>query len=100
MIPRRTVLLTLVGVVACSVSLFAREVHTGRIITVGASSITVRDDRDQENGKIEVTAETKILRNGKPAKLADLAAGDKAKVDATEVGGKLTAKSIEAFMPE
>lgn len=100
MTPGRSWLLALIAIVALSATLFARELHTGRIISVGATSITVRDDRDQENDKIEVTAETKITRNGKPAKLTDLAAGDKAKVDATDVGGKLTAKSIEAFMPE
>ena len=80
--------------------LLAREVHEGRILTVGRSSITLRDPRDQENDTIEVTADTKITRNGKPAKLTDLAAGDKAKVEAADVDGKLIAKSIQAFMPE
>lgn len=93
-------LLPLFAVLALSVALYARELHSGRIIAVGTSSITLDDNRDKENDKIEVTAETKITRNGKPAKLSDLAVGDKAKVDATEVGAKLVAKSIEAYMPE
>lgn len=80
--------------------LLAREVHEGRILAVGESSITLRDRRDQEDDKIEVTADTKITRNGKPAKLSELAAGDKAKVEVAEAAGKLTAKSIQAFMPE
>ena len=81
-------------------SLAAAEIHSGRVLAVGATSITIRDERDMEDEKILVTAETKITRNGKPAKISDLGIGDKAKVDANEAGGKLTAKSIEAFSAE
>jgi hypothetical protein len=80
--------------------LAAAEIHSGRVLAVGATSITIRDERDMEDEKILVTAETKITRNGKPAKVSDLGIGDKAKVDANEAGGKLTAKSIEAFSAE
>lgn len=100
MSPRRAFCLALLAVVITASPLLAREVHSGRLISVGKSSVTIRDDRDGENDKIEVTAETKITRNGKPAKLSDLGVGDKTKVEASEVNGKLTAKSIDAFMPE
>lgn len=93
-------LMSVIAVIALSASLFALELHSGRIIAVGASSITLDDAIDKENDKIEVTAETKIMRNGKPAKLSDLSVGDKAKVQATEVGTKKIATSIEAYMPE
>ncbi len=93
-------LLSVLAVFVLTAASFALELHSGRIIAVGTSSITLDDKRDKENDKIEVTAETKIMRNGKSAKLSDLAVGDKAKVDATEVGTKLVAKSIEAYTPE
>jgi hypothetical protein len=38
--------------------------------------------------------------NGKPAKLTDLHAGDRAKVTATQKGDKLVAKEIAARSPE
>lgn len=100
MVARRRFVLGLGLALLFAAPLLAREVHEGRILAVGKSSITVRDQRDQEDDKIEVTAETKITRNGKPAKVSDLAIGDKAKVEVTEVDGKLIAKSIQAFMPE
>ena len=80
--------------------LLARELHQGKVITVGPTSITIRDRRDMDEDKIAVTADTKITRNGKPAKLSDIGIGDQAKINATEVNGKLTAQTIEAFMPE
>lgn len=100
MSPCRAFCFALAAAVTLTAPLLAFEIHSGRLISVGKSTVTIRDDRDGENDKIEVTAETKITRNGKPAKLSDLAVGDKTKVDASEVNGKLTAKSIEAFMPE
>lgn len=96
----RGVIFSLIAVLALACPVLAWDLHTGQILAVGKSSITVRDSRDNEDEAIAVTAETKITRNGKPAKLSDLAIGDKAEVDATELDGKLTAKSIKAFMPE
>lgn len=100
MVARR--LFSLVAVITLIVvpQLLAAEVHSGKVISVGKSSLTVRDDRDGDDDVIQVTAETKITRNGKAAKLPEIAVGDKCKVDATEVQGKLQAKSLEAFMPE
>ena len=91
------VLLLLISLV---LPLIAAELHPGKILSVGTDSITILDDRDGEEEKVTVTPQTKITRNGKPAKLSDLAVGDKAKIDATESRGKLTAKTIEAFMAE
>lgn len=100
MVARRLFCMVAVLALLGSPLLLAAEVHSGKVISVGKSSITVRDDRDGENDVIQVTGDTKITRNGKPAKLTDIAVGDKCKVEATDVQGKLQAKSIEAFMPE
>jgi hypothetical protein len=101
MFPRRHFGLVLLGLlIVIPALLVAAEIHSGRVLAVGADSITIRDDRDKEDEKILVTAETKITRNGKPAKVSDIGIGDKAKVDAKEAGGKLTANSIEAFSAE
>jgi len=72
------------------------EVHEGKVIAVESSTITVLDQRDDDNDKFTVTSETKITYNGKPAKLSDIQAGDRAKVTATQKGDKMIAKSIEA----
>jgi len=91
---------SLVAFVAGSTLALAAEIHSGKVLSVGKSSITIDDDIDGDDDMFQVTADTKITRNGKPAKLADIGIGDKVKVDATEAGGKLTAKSIEAFVLE
>jgi hypothetical protein len=101
MFARRNLGWVLLGLMAFVPSLLAAaEIHSGRVLAVGADSISIRDERDKEDERIIVTAETKITRNGKPAKISDIGIGDKAKVEATEAGGKLTAKSIEAFSAE
>lgn len=100
MFPRRSLGLVAVLLLVLVPALLAAEIHSGKVLAVGTGAITIRDERDMANERILVTAETKITRNGKPAKLSDLGIGDMAKIDANEVGGKLTAKSIEAFMPE
>jgi hypothetical protein len=93
-------MVTVVALIAGSTLALAAEIHSGKVLSIGKSSLTIRDDRDGEDELIQVTAETKITRNGKPAKLSDIGIGDKAKVDAKEAEGKLTAKSIEAFVLE
>src|SRR5262245_12321990 len=76
------------------------EIHEGKVIAVGSDTITVLDQRDDDNDKFTVTAETKITFNGKPAKLSDIHAGDRAKITATQKGDKLIAKEISARSPE
>ena len=76
------------------------EVHEGKVVSVSDGKITVFDKRDSENDTFVVTADTKISRNGKPAKLSDIQAGDMAKVVATSQGEKLIAKQILAVAPE
>lgn len=100
MLSRRVFCVIFFTAASVSLPLIAREIHEGKVLAVGNSSITIRDKRDMDDDRILVTAETKITRNGKPAKLSDIGLGDKAKIDASEVDGKLTAKTIEAFMPE
>jgi hypothetical protein len=76
------------------------EVHEGKVVSVSDGKITVLDKRDGENDTFVVTTETKISRNGKPAKLSDVQAGDMAKIIATSQGEKLIAKQIVAVAPE
>jgi hypothetical protein len=76
------------------------EIHEGKVVSVGEGKITVFDKRDSENDTFIVNAQTKILRNGKPAKLSDVQTGDSAKVTAVADGDKLIAKDVIAAAPE
>ena len=78
----------------------ASEVHQGKVLAVSGASITIQDDRDDENDTFVVTPETKIVRNGKLAALKDIQVGDRAKVTAQQRGSKLVAESISAMAPE
>ena len=53
-----------------------------------------------DNDTFVVTAETKITRNGKPAKLSDIQPGDKAKGYGGSRDGMLIAKEIAAVAPQ
>lgn len=101
----KTISAVLVVVVAlvilcCRVAGANDEIHEGKVLSVSTSSITVNDIKDGDNDTFEVTAETKITLNGKPAKLTEIQAGDRAKVTATMKGDKFTAKEIAARSPE
>ena len=80
-------------------ALAADEIHEGKVTAAGDGKITVIDNRDDEVDTFVVTAETKVTRNGKPAKLSDVQPGDKAKVTATLRDGALVAKEIAAMAP-
>jgi hypothetical protein len=80
-------------------ALAADEIHEGKVVAVGDGKIMVLDNGDDDNDTFVVTAETKITRNGKPAKLSDVQPGDKAKVTAGSRDGMLMAKEIAAFAP-
>jgi hypothetical protein len=80
--------------------LLAMEIHSGKVLAVGKDYVTVRDKMDMDDDRIFVTAETKITRNGKAARLSDIGIGDLARVDAKEADGKLIAVTIDAMMPE
>jgi hypothetical protein len=82
------------------IALAADEVHEGKVLSVGTNSITVTDDKDGDNDTFTIDSSTKITMNGKPARLTDLHAGDRAKVTATPKGDKLLAKEITARSPE
>jgi hypothetical protein len=78
----------------------ADEIHEGKVVSAGEGKITVFDKRDSENDTFIVDAQTKIVRNGKPAKLSEVQPGDNAKVTAVAEGDKLIAKEITATAPE
>lgn len=77
----------------------ADEIHEGKVTAVSEGKLMVLDDRDGDNDAFIVTAATKITRNGKPAKLSEILAGDKAKVTATSQGTMLIASEIAAMAP-
>jgi hypothetical protein len=80
-------------------TLAADEVHEGKVVSVSEGKITILDRRDDDNDTFVVTAETKISRNGKPAKLTDIQPGDRAKVIAVSSGSSLIAKEVIAAAP-
>jgi hypothetical protein len=80
-------------------TLVADEIHEGKVVSVSEGKITILDRRDDDNDTFVVTAETKITRNGKPAKLTDIQTGDRAKIIATTSGGSLIAKEVIAAAP-
>jgi hypothetical protein len=78
-------------------ALAADDIHEGKVLSVSDNKISVLDNRDGETETFTVNADTKITRDGKPAKLRDILAGDKAKIIASGEGKELVAKSIEAI---
>src|SRR5262245_39588065 len=76
------------------------EVHEGKVVAIGADTISVVDQADGDTDKFEVTTNTKVTYNGKAAKLSSIQIGDRAKVTAAMEGGKLIAKEIAARSPE
>jgi hypothetical protein len=76
------------------------EVHEGKVIAIGESSISVLDQADGDTDMFVVNANTKITYNGKPAKLGAIKMGDRAKVTAATEGGKIVAKEIAARSTE
>jgi len=95
-----TAVATVVLAIATQGALAADEVHEGKVLAVSDGKLTVFDKRDSESDTFVVTADTKISRNGKPAKLSDIRAGDMTKVTATSQGDRLIAKEIVAAAPE
>jgi hypothetical protein len=78
----------------------ADDTFEGKVVGVGEDKIMLMGKANADNRTFQVTAETKITRNGKAAKLADVQAGDKAMVTATGMGTKLVAKEISVAAPE
>lgn len=91
--------IAIVAIAITQVAQAADEVHEGKVISVSEGKIMVFDKRDSDNDTFIVNAQTKIIRNGKPAKLSDIQAGDMAKVTATFEADKLIAKEIVASAP-
>lgn len=78
----------------------AEEVHEGKVVAVTKDTLTVLDNRDDDNDAFVVSGETKITRNGKPASLKEIEVGDLAKVTARPMGEKLLALTIQAKAPQ
>lgn len=78
----------------------ADDVFEGKVLSVGEGSLMIMGKTNNDNKAFKVNAETKVMRNGKPAKLADVQIGDKAKVSGSGMGTDLVAKEIIATSPE
>jgi len=78
----------------------ADEMFEGKVLSVGDGTLMIMGKTNNDNKAFTVNAETKVMRNGKPGKLSDVQIGDKAKISAAEMGGKLVAKEIVAASPD
>jgi hypothetical protein len=94
-----TIATVIVGALASQAARCAEDIHEGKVLAVSDGTLMLLDDRDDDTDSFTVTADTKVLRNGKPAKLSDIQPGDMAVVTATSVGGTLMAKEIVARTP-
>ena len=84
---------------ASSLALAAMRLYEGKVVLAGDGTVTVVD-KDGDNDNFVVNATTKITRDGKPAKIADLEAGDRVKINAQASGTSLVASDIEARSAE
>lgn len=82
-----------------SLALAATRLYEGKVVVAGDGTLMVVD-KDGDNDSFGVTSATKITRDGKPAKLADLQAGDRVKINAEAKGTSLVASDIEAHSAE
>ena len=72
----------------------ADDTFEGKVLGVGEDKLMLMGKTNADNRTFSVTAETKVTRNGKPAKLADIQTGDKAMVTFSGSGTNLAAKQI------
>ncbi len=75
------------------------DTQRGEVTKVSNTSITLKS-ADGFTATYAVTGDTKIRRDGKPAKVGDLKVGDPAMVIATKSGGDKTAKGIVVRAPK
>lgn len=101
MIPRTTVfsLIALSALVAIGgfALAAAEETFEGKIMLVGSEELVILGKDDAANKTFAVNGGTKIMRDGKPAKMTELQIGDIATVMAEQLETKLMAKSIIAI---
>jgi len=88
-------LLAFLVVLGSSASVLAREVHVGKIVFAADGKLMI-SDQDDTNEVFVVAEDAKITRNGKAARLTDLAQGDAVTVTAHRKEGKLVATEIAA----
>lgn len=72
----------------------AEETFEGKIMLVGSEELVILGKDDAANKTFSVNGATKIMRDGKPAKMTDLQIGDIATVMAEQLETKLVAKNI------
>ena len=77
----------------------ASDVHEGKVMGVTKDTITLMDDRDNEMETFAVNAGTKIMFNGKPAKLEEIQMGDRALIKGQNTNDRMIALTINAFRP-
>jgi|ERR1700694_4608501 len=66
----------------------------GTVKAVGTDSVTVETTAHQ-NQTVQITSETKFVKNGAASSLSDLKAGDRVVIHAKDSGGKLEATEVK-----
>lgn len=87
--------LLLVGLVLSYAVVAVDEVHEGKVQLAKDGKITLLD-KDGNSEVFAVAADAKITLDGKPARLDDIAGGNRAKVTVKTLGDKKMAIVIEA----
>jgi hypothetical protein len=77
----------------------AADMYAGKVVIAGQGELTIVE-KNGDNETFVVPSDAKITLDGKPAKLADLEAGDVVRVTAETKNGKLTVQTIEAKSAE
>jgi hypothetical protein len=73
------------------------DTFDGKVVSVTADKLTWNADLDKKDYTTTLTADGKVLVDGKEAKLADLKPGMKIKITAATDGDRNKAKRIEGF---
>jgi hypothetical protein len=95
----RLLTILLVGFALSSVVLAADEIREGKVLLAKDGKITLQD-KDGNSEVFAVAADAKIMFDGKPAKLEEVANGSVAKVTVKTAGDKKTATVIDAKSKE
>ncbi|HEX4148181.1 MAG TPA: hypothetical protein VHY20_04300 [Pirellulales bacterium] len=99
MLKSRLVMVVIALLLAAGLASAANRLYEGKIVVAGDGKVTVVD-KDGDNDDFIVSSTTRIMRDGKSAKVDDLQAGDRVKINAQPKGTSLEASDIEAHSAE
>ncbi len=96
----RTILALAVLCLAFNGASFSLGIHEGKVVSAGDGKLVIVDEVDGDNETFNVVADSKIMLDGKPAELEDLAAGHSVKVTSKQRKGLTVAVVIDARSSE